>query len=223
MNFMNGKVAETHFFNVALTPTQIAALLADTVKPEDTTGWVDGWTFKNFNAGGTYTSIGGSRTMTAVGGVTDAGVHPITRTAPSQTLTGANCAQVNTSSTGVITQTTPPPGINLTGLNCSQVNTSSTGAITQTGAATGTITHRALTRNSHSGTSPQPWSNETGLTIRYYSMTTGAPITSKTGWTTNASGVPPAVTDALLVPGTSYEVLYILAGGARGRDILAAV
>jgi chitodextrinase len=89
-NFANGKVAEAHWFNTALTPTQITGLLTDTVKPEATAGWVDGWTFKTYNSGGTYTSIGGSRTMTAVGGVTDAGVHPISRTVPDTTAPTMN-------------------------------------------------------------------------------------------------------------------------------------
>jgi hypothetical protein len=222
--FLNGKVAEPHLYNGILSPTQIAALLNDTVKPEDTVGWVDGWTLKNFDSGGTYTSISGTRTLTAVGGVTAAGVaHPITRAAPSQTLTAANCTQANTSSTGAISQTTPPPGVNLVSATCTQVNNSSSVAISQSGGTTGTITHRPLGRNGHNSLSPQLWTNETGLTIHYRSMTTGLTVLSKTGWTTNSAGVPPAVTDSLLVPGTSYEIMFILANGVRGFDVLAAV
>jgi hypothetical protein len=82
--FTNGHIAEAHFFNVALTATDVDNLLADSVKPEAITGWVDGWTFETYSAGGTYTSLGGSRTMTAVGGVSVATItpsHPITRVA----------------------------------------------------------------------------------------------------------------------------------------------
>jgi hypothetical protein len=75
--FLNGSIAEAHFFNVELDSTQIGALLADTTKPEDTTGWVDGWMLKNTTD---LTSIGGTRTLSLVGGVTNsAQPHPIAR------------------------------------------------------------------------------------------------------------------------------------------------
>lgn len=79
--FTNGSIAEAHFFSVALTSTDVDNLLADTVKPEAISGWIDGWTLKDHAADGTYTSLGGSRTLTASGGVTtSAQPHPIART-----------------------------------------------------------------------------------------------------------------------------------------------
>jgi hypothetical protein len=89
----------------------------------------------------------------------------------------------------------------------------------------GTITHNPLARNTDSGAagaSRQLWNNEVGLVIYFYSMTTGLPVTSKTGWATDGAGVPPATSDVLLVPGTSYDVRYVLAGGARGSAVLVA-
>lgn len=220
--FLSGKVAEPHFYNTALTPTQITALLNDTVKPEATAGWVDGWTLKNLDPSGNYVSIGGTRTLTAVGGVTDAGMHPITRAAPTQTMTGANCTQANTSGTGTITQVTPPPGVNLIGATCTQVNTSSTGVITQTGGTLGTLTSRPACRNSHNGLVSQLWASEANATVHVYSLTTGNKITTKTGVNLNSAGVW-SISDALFVAGTSYDTRTVLAGGARGSDILGAV
>jgi len=80
--FANGSLAEAHWFNSALTSTNITDMIADTVKPEAVSGWVDGWILKDYQAGGTYTSIGGTRTMTAVGGVSaSSATHPIARAA----------------------------------------------------------------------------------------------------------------------------------------------
>lgn len=79
--FHPGSVAEAHFFNTALTSGNFTTLCGD-YTPESMTGWVDGWSLKDYSAGGTYASIGGSRTLTAVGGVTASGQpHPITRSA----------------------------------------------------------------------------------------------------------------------------------------------
>jgi hypothetical protein len=80
--FLTGSLAEAHWYNTALTGTDYTAMEGGTL-PETIGGWVDGWTLETFQAGGTYTSIGGSRTMTAVGGVSASGIgHPITRTSP---------------------------------------------------------------------------------------------------------------------------------------------
>jgi hypothetical protein len=79
--FVNGSVAEAHWFNTALTATDVANLVADSVKPEVISGGVAGRTFRDYEADSTYTSIDGTRTMTAIGGVTASGsAHPIART-----------------------------------------------------------------------------------------------------------------------------------------------
>jgi hypothetical protein len=79
--FVNGSVVEAHWFNTALTAKDVANLVGDTVKPEAISGWMDGRTFKDYEADTTYTSIGGTRTMTAVGCVAVSGsAHPIAQT-----------------------------------------------------------------------------------------------------------------------------------------------
>jgi len=80
-NFLNGSVAEAHFFNTALTSGDFTTLCGD-YTPESMSGWVDGWTLKDYQAGGSYVSIGGTHTLTANGSVVASGQpHPITRTA----------------------------------------------------------------------------------------------------------------------------------------------
>lgn len=82
--FTNGEVAEAHFYNVALTATDVENIRTGAVLPEAVSGWVDGWALETFNAGGTYTSIGGTRTLTASGGVSAGTLpHPVTRAAAS--------------------------------------------------------------------------------------------------------------------------------------------
>lgn len=83
-NFLKGSIAEPHIFNVALTSGDVTNLLADSVKPEAITGWVDGWILKTYDGTGNYTSIGGSRVLVASGGVSQSGLaHPISRTTPA--------------------------------------------------------------------------------------------------------------------------------------------
>jgi hypothetical protein len=75
--FLNGNVAEVHVYNTALVDADYNTLAGGAL-PETVTGWVDGWALETYSAGGTYTSIGGSRTLTAVGGVaTGTQGHPI--------------------------------------------------------------------------------------------------------------------------------------------------
>lgn len=62
--------------------------------------------------------------------------------------------------------------------------------------------------------------NETGATVYVYTLA-GALVVTKTGVTSNASGIV-AVTDALLNPGTTYRVVIALASGAEGMEQKAA-
>ena len=81
--FAVASIAEAHFFNVALTDTDYTTLAGGAL-PETVSGWVDGWSLQTYSAGGTYSSIGGSRTLTAYGGVIQSSTaHPITRTPPA--------------------------------------------------------------------------------------------------------------------------------------------
>jgi hypothetical protein len=92
--FLNGVVAEAHFFNTALSDADVTTLL--TTKPEEVTGWVDGWIL---SSNSDLTSIGGTRTLTAVGSPTTASLTlPYTRTttpvlsSPVGTYTGTTTA-----------------------------------------------------------------------------------------------------------------------------------
>lgn len=81
--FLNGDVAEVHFFNRQLLDADVTTLNAD-YKPEQLSGWVDGWSLKDTSD---LTSLGGTRTLSLVGGVTSTGSHPITRTAAGPSIT----------------------------------------------------------------------------------------------------------------------------------------
>lgn len=62
--------------------------------------------------------------------------------------------------------------------------------------------------------------NETGATVYVY-QTTGAHVVTKTGQTTNASGIM-TITDAALVAATQYRVVVVLGSGAEGMDKVTA-
>lgn len=99
--FLNGTVAEAHVFNTALTSGDVATLL--TTKPEDVAGWVDGWTLAN-NAD--LTSIGGTRTLTAIGSPTTASLTlPYTRAAAPVLSSATAAATGNTTASGTVSTT----------------------------------------------------------------------------------------------------------------------
>jgi hypothetical protein len=103
--FMNGSIAELHFYNVALTATDYTNIANGTVKPESVAGWVDGFQLKTATD---LTSMGGTRTLTVIGSgaTTSAVAHPITRTAGAAVnLVGTNSVETPTSSTGAATVT----------------------------------------------------------------------------------------------------------------------
>lgn len=104
---------------------------------------------------------------------------------------------------------------NVTITNSVTANTSTTVAITSS-AVSGTLTTAPLKNNA--GTL---LANETGATAYIHHMTTGALIVAKTGQTTNASGVM-TVTDALIAPATQYRIVVKLASNAEGLDKLTA-
>lgn len=99
--FTKGHLAEVHFYGSALTSEDVSSVIGGAL-PETLGGWVDGWALQAFDAGGTYTSISGTRVMTAVGTVSSSSLaHPISRggdttaptlTSPTGTQTGANTA-----------------------------------------------------------------------------------------------------------------------------------
>ena len=82
-------------------------------------------------------------------------------------------------------------------------------------AGSGTLTLPALKNNT--GT---VLASETGATAYIYA-TSGAHVVTKTGQTTNGSGVM-TITDAALTAATQYRVVIVLASGAEGMDKVTA-
>lgn len=63
--------------------------------------------------------------------------------------------------------------------------------------------------------------NETGATAYVYNVSTGALVVTKTGQTTNSSGIM-EVTDVNIDPSTQYRLVVKLASGAEGMDKITA-
>jgi hypothetical protein len=100
--FSKMSACEAHVFNTALTSSDVTTLL--TTKPETVAGWVDGWALGSASA---LTSLGGTRTLTAIGSPTTASLTlPYTRTsapvlsAPTGTATGNTTGVGSVSTTG---------------------------------------------------------------------------------------------------------------------------
>ena len=210
--FQNGSVAEAHFFNVALTSGDVTNLLADSVKPEAITGWVDGWILKPSGSAGsaapaTFTSIGGTRTLTTVGTATvSSQAHPISRSSSSfvgalvldnDTVNGSFSTVANGSFAGALV------------LDNDTVNGSF-------GSQAGVITSLPLKTNNGTVLASTALSY-----ICFYNITTGALVLRKTGVSTNASGIF-AVTDPLLGVGTQYRIDYETAAGQRRMPLATA-
>jgi hypothetical protein len=199
--FTNGEVAEAHFYNVALTATDVENIRTGAVLPEAVSGWVDGWTLETFNVGGTYTSIGGARTLTAVGGVS-AGIrsHPITRSTPSVFTGNITLDAVGTSGTfqgvaagafaGAITLDDAAP----------------TGSF---GASSGTLVSEPLRTNNGTLLASTALAH-----VAIYNDTTGALVLRRTSISTDASGVF-TITDPAIVAGVTYRIDWETSGGHR--------
>jgi hypothetical protein len=199
--FTNGEVAEAHFYNVALTATDVENIRTGAVLPEALAGWVDGWTLQNFNAGGTYTSIGGSRTLTAVGGVS-AGIraHPITRSAPGAfagaiTLDGVTLAgSFQGVAAGAFSGAVALDGVTLSG---------------SFGTNPGTLVSEPLRTNNGTLLASTAMAH-----VSVYNDTTGALVVRRTDLSTNASGVF-TITDPAIGSGTTYRIDWETSGGHR--------
>lgn len=137
----------------------------------------------------------------------------------SATVGGATLTQV-----GTVTATTHPamnyggPAPHLISIaNSQQVNQASPGSISSS-AVSGTITLPACrqweTGNLRTG--------ESGVVVIVNNPTTGALVIKKTGLTTHATTGVCVVTDAAIVPGTSYRVTQVLADGSEGTWVYTA-
>lgn len=83
------------------------------------------------------------------------------------------------------------------------------------GGSTGTLTIGPLKNNT--GTT---LASETGITAHVYALG-GALVVTKSAQTTSAGGIL-TLTDAAIVPGTTYRTVIVMAGGAEGLDKRAA-
>jgi hypothetical protein len=231
--FSNGAFAEAHWFNTALTTGQIDAMIADTTKPEDTTGWVDGWTLKDYEAGGTYTSIGGTRTMTAVGGVSSSALaHPLSRastTSVSSDLAATYGIVASVSSNLAATYTIDSVGqvsSNLAATYGIVASVSSNLAATYAIAApTATI---AFDDPASPG-SPLDFGKNTAayyfdsaaVTV-YFNLASTNALIATASLTTNSDATLNDYSDAAFVSGTSYRCVFKFADGSEGMATLAA-
>ncbi len=171
-NFFKGSIAEVYVFDTAMTDAQVANLLAGAA-PETIAGLVDGWKLDTFNAGGTYTSIGGTRTLTAVGGVTASALaHPVTRaggggggggvvaptitTQPSnQSVTAPAPATFNVTATdggGTLSYQWKKGGVAITGATSASYTTPATATADSGSSFTVTVTNSANSVTSSAAT-----------------------------------------------------------------------
>ncbi len=92
---------------------------------------------------------------------------------------------------------------------------------TLTGGATGDVLQGTITCPALKNNTGTILANESAITAFVYSVSTGALVVTKTGQTTNASGVL-VFTDAAIAAGTTYRVVIVLGSGAEGMDKVAA-
>jgi hypothetical protein len=215
--FLNGSVGEFWWGlgDLSADTASVDALLAKTLLGENVPGRIDGFKLADV---ADLTSFTGTRTLTVVGGVTNSSVtHPVARvTGATITLTGANCTQSATSSTGAVTVTAPVAGVvNLAGSNSTQGATSSTGAATVT-QPVGTITTEPFKNWSN-----QVQANLTVPNVVVLKMDRSVAL-SLANQTTNGSGVL-TIANAAITAGTSYMLATFNAdGSARGFKKYAA-
>lgn len=173
---------------------------------------------------------------TSSAGVTATGtLASISLTAPTATATGAASATGSVSSIALVAPTASASSSgagnatgSLTSIQLAPPTATAVGAASATGSlraitltaptataigsvsGSGTIT---LLLTNNTGTL---LSGETGATVHVYA-TSGAFVVTKTGQTTNGSGVM-TITDALIVAATQYRVVVVLASGDEGLD-----
>ncbi len=128
---------------------------------------------------------------------------------PDATGTGALASITLTAPTGSATGTGGATNGTGTGTLQSIILTAPAGTATGTSAGSGTITTPVMKNNT--GT---VLANETGVIVNVYNASTGALIVQKTGQTSNASGIV-TISDALIVPATTYAYEVVLTGSRR--------
>ena len=201
-----GEISEAAIWSAALGEAEWTSLHGGAA-PETvaTASLVDAWDLKIQAA--SHIGVNG-RVLTATG-TTQGATHPISRGATDATGTGAPASITLSVPTGSATGTVGATNGTGTGTLQSIILTAPAGTATGTSAGSGTITTPVMKNNT--GT---VLANETGVIVNVYNASTGALIVQKTGQTSNASGIV-TISDALIVPATTYAYEVVLTGSRR--------
>jgi hypothetical protein len=198
---LKGNIGEVHLIAGSLTDADYNAVSSGSLRPEELAGWIDGFALKDYSAGGTYTSIGGGRVLTAVGGVSASGQpHPVARVsagafAGAITLDGVTLAgSFQGVAAGAFSGAIALDGVTLSG---------------SFGAASGTLVSEPLRTNNGTLLASTSLAH-----VAIYNDTTGALVLRRTDLSTNASGVF-TVTDPAIVAGFTYRIDWETSGGHR--------
>jgi hypothetical protein len=155
--------------------------------------------------------------ITDLGGVGAATAVSATTTTP--TFSGS--AQVSPLTSITVTTALPAFSGGASMASASATVTATTSLPSYSGGATGDTSSGTLTLPVMKNNTGTVLANETGATVHVYAVSTGNKVVTKTGQTTNASGVM-TVTDALIVGGAQYRVVVVLGSGAEGLDKVTA-
>lgn len=153
-------------------------------------------------------------------GTADAGTT-LTVTATTTLPTFSGSAQVAPVTSITVTTALPAFSGGASTGSASATVTATTSLPSFSGSATGDTSSGVLTLPVMKNNTGTVLANETGATVHVYAVSTGNKVVTKTGQTTNSSGVM-TVTDALIVGGTQYRVVVVLGSGAEGLDKVTA-
>ena len=203
---VTGHLAEAHFGGgTALSSTDVGDLIAGTKKPEELPGWVDGWQLKTTSD---LTSMGGSRSLTVTGTLSNSGLaHPVTRSTPSVFTGNITLDAVGTSGTfqGVAA-----------GAFAGAITLDDVGVTGSFGASSGTLTSEPLRTNNGTLLASTALAH-----VAIYNDTTGALVLRRTSISTDGAGVF-TITDPAIVAGTTYRIDWETSGGHRRMPRKAA-
>lgn len=197
-----GEISDVAVWNTALGDTEWNTLKAG-IPPEDVASGslIEAWALREL---GEYTGVNG-RTLVATGTLARSSTDPFTRT------TAASASLSTTLDPAVFSGTASVSPVASLSISTAAAVFSGYASV----SSDGVLTLPALKNNT--GT---VLASETGATVHVYA-TTGAHVVTKTGQTTNGSGVM-SITDPLIVASTQYRVVIVLASGDEGMDKVTA-
>lgn len=179
-------------------------------------------------SGGAAATVGGYN-LTQVGTMSSV-THPTMNysSGATATVTGTSAppafsgsAQVSPEASITVTTALPAFSGGASTGSAEATITATTASPAFSGSATGDTSQGVITLPVLKNNTGTVLANETGATVHVYAVSTGNKVVTKTGQTTNASGVM-TVTDALIVGGTQYRVVVVLGSGAEGLDKVTA-